>query len=80
VSTTCSSDLDLSDLEKKSEHLVRVVDEKINELDQAAPQLGVRAYINRLSEEFSETPFTPLDDVWEDEIRRLLDKYDSEEP
>jgi predicted ATP-grasp superfamily ATP-dependent carboligase len=73
-------DLDLSDLEKKSDHLVRVVDDKINELDQAAPQLGVRAYINRISEEFSETPFTPLDDVWEDEIRRLFDKYDSEEP
>lgn len=73
-------DMDLTDLEKKSEHLVRVVDDKINELDRAAPQLGVRAYINRLSEEFSETPFTPLDDVWEDEIRRLLDKYDSEEP
>jgi len=73
-------DLDLSDLEKKSDHLVRVVDEKINELDRAAPQLGVRAYINRLSEEFSETPFNPVDDIWEDEIRRLFDKYDSEEP
>lgn len=72
--------LDLSDLEKKSDHLVRVVDDKINEIDRAAPQLGVRAYIERLSEEFSETPFTPLDDVWEDEIRRLFDKYDSEEP
>lgn len=73
-------DVDLSDLEKKSDHLLRVVDDKINELDRAAPQLGVRAYINRLSEEYSENPFTPLDDVWEDEIRRLFDKYDEEEP
>jgi proteasome assembly chaperone (PAC2) family protein len=80
VSYLLKLDLDLADLEKKSDHLVRVVDDKINELDRAAPQLGVRAYINRLSEEFSETPFTPLDDVWEDEIRRLFDKYDSQEP
>lgn len=72
-------DIDLSDLENKSDHLLRVVDDKINEIDRAAPQLGVRDYINRLSDEFTETPFTPLDDVWEDEIRRLLDKFDSKE-
>jgi hypothetical protein len=26
-----------------------------------------------LSEDFTETTFEPLDDVWEDELRRLFD-------
>lgn len=71
--------LDLSDLEKKSEHLLRVVDEKLEELDGANPELGVREYLQKLSDEFNETPFDPLDDVWEDELRRLFDKFDSDE-
>ncbi|GAB4463239.1 MAG: hypothetical protein Kow00120_29770 [Anaerolineae bacterium] len=66
-------DFDLSDLEEKSKHLLRLMDSKVEELDSVAPQLGVRAYLRRLSEEFTETPFDPLDDVWEAELRRLLD-------
>jgi proteasome assembly chaperone (PAC2) family protein len=68
---------DLSDLEHKSENLVEVVDAKLEELDNKAPQLGVRTYMARLSEEFSETIFDPLDDVWEEELRRLFDETDS---
>ncbi|MCZ7542128.1 MAG: PAC2 family protein [Anaerolineae bacterium] len=66
-------DFDLSDLEEKSKHLLRLMDPKVEELDSVAPQLGVRAYLRRLSEEFTETTFDPLDDVWEAELRRLLD-------
>jgi hypothetical protein len=29
--------------------------------------------MKRLSETFEEMPFYPLDDVWEDELRRLFD-------
>lgn len=65
--------LDLSDLEKRSEKLVRLMDEKIEELNDLAPQLGIRDYMSRLSESFEETPFYPLDDVWEEELRRLFD-------
>ena len=65
-------ELDLSDLEEKSEELIELFDSKIEELDQDAPQLGVREYINRLSDEFVSVPFTPLDDVWEEELRRLF--------
>jgi len=72
-------DFDLTDLEEKSQHLIQVVNDKVDELESAAPQLGVRAYLKRLSDEFTETPFSPLEDVWEDEIRRLMDKLDSEE-
>lgn len=72
-------DFDLTDLEEKSQHLIQIVNDKVDELESAAPQLGVRAYLKRLSDEFTETPFSPLEDVWEDEIRRLLDRLDSEE-
>ncbi len=64
---------DLSDLEKKSERLVKLVDAKVEELDSSSPQLGVREYLDRLSEGFTEVIFDPLDEVWEEEFRRLFD-------
>ncbi|HSM54877.1 MAG TPA: PAC2 family protein [Candidatus Sulfomarinibacteraceae bacterium] len=70
-------DFDLADLENKSERLVQVVDAKVEELDDMAPQLEVRDYLARIEEEFTEVPFEPLDDVWEEELRRLFDE-DSE--
>ncbi len=72
-------DLDLSDLEEKSKNLVEVFDSKIEELEGEAPQLGVKDYINRLSDEFTETSFTPLDDVWEQELKRLFGQSDPDE-
>lgn len=65
--------LDLNDLEIRSEKLVKVVEDKVEELDSLAPQFGIREYLDRLSETFEERPFYPLDDVWEDELRRLFD-------
>lgn len=72
-------ELDLSDLEKKSLELVELFDSKIDELDRESPQLGIRDYLNKLSEEFVPTPFTPLDDVWEQELKRLFDRTDGED-
>ena len=43
-----------------------------------APEAGVRDYLKRLSDEFEEPVFNPLDDVWEDALRGLLD--DRENP
>lgn len=71
-------DFDLSDLEARSERLLTLMDEKVEQLDRAAPQFGVRDYLRRLSDEFAETPFEPLDEIWEDQLRRLLDKFDEE--
>ncbi len=68
---------DLSDLEQKSARLLQVMDAKVEELDSAAPQLGVREYLARLSEEFTEVTFDPLDEVWEEELRRLLNDSDA---
>jgi proteasome assembly chaperone (PAC2) family protein len=69
----------LTDLEQKSRELVRAVQAKVDELDSSAPQIGVREYMRHLSEAFEETVFEPLDNVWEDELRRLLDDSDDEE-
>jgi proteasome assembly chaperone (PAC2) family protein len=68
--------IDLSDLEQKSKRLIELVESKVDELDSVAPQLGVREYLTQLSEAFTETPFDPLDEVWEDELRRLFDVDD----
>jgi proteasome assembly chaperone (PAC2) family protein len=67
-------DFDLRDLEQKCEKLIDVVDTKVAEMDDLAPQLEVQDYMDRLSAEFEEVPFEPLSAVWEDEIRRLLDE------
>jgi proteasome assembly chaperone (PAC2) family protein len=73
VSYMLKQDFDLSDLKRKSQRLIKVVDSKIEELDSVSPQLGVREYIDQLAEDFIEIPFQPLDDVWEQEFRRLFD-------
>ncbi len=72
--------LNLTDLEARSKQLVQVMDAKVDELENAAPQLGVRDYLRRLADEFNEVPFDPLDDVWEQELRRLFDKLEGDEP
>lgn len=71
---------DLSDLESRSERLIEVIEAKIEEIDEASPQLGLKAYMQRLSEEFDEQPFNPLDEVWEEELKRLFGKMDDEQP
>lgn len=70
---------DLSDLEEKSQELIHVIEEKVEELDRMAPQLGVRDYFSRLSDEFTEIPFAPMDEFWDEELRRIFDKFDSDD-
>lgn len=69
-------DIDLSDLEEKSEKLRKMLDEKVEEIDNKAPQLGMKAYMKHLSDEFNETAFNPADDFWEEELRQLFDDLD----
>ncbi len=71
--------LDLSDLERKSKQLVETMDAKVEEIEQEVPQLKLRERIKELTSNFTETPFLPLDDELEDELRRLLDKFDPDE-
>jgi len=64
----------LSDLERKSNELVSSMDAKIEELDGKLPQLDVREYLERLTSDFTERPFSPpLSDVWERGLRDLFD-------
>lgn len=70
--------LDLTDLEKKSGRLIERMDAKVEELDGMSPQVGVREYMQRLSEEFSEVIFDPLEDIWEEELRRLDNKFEDD--
>jgi predicted ATP-grasp superfamily ATP-dependent carboligase len=74
-----SLEMDLTDLEEKSKELIELFDARIAELDDESPQLGVRDYINRLSDEFVPVPFSPLDDVWEEELRRLFGQSDGDD-
>ena len=72
-------DFSLKDLERRSKRLLQLFDQKVDELDGGNPQLGVRAFLQQLSENFTETPFDPLEDVWEEELNRLLNKFDEDE-
>jgi predicted ATP-grasp superfamily ATP-dependent carboligase len=66
-------EFELGDLEEKSERLIKTVDAKVAELDEISPTLGVRDYMQQLSDSFEERPFEPLGSVWEDELNRLFD-------
>lgn len=65
-------DLSLSDLERRSDELIEVIDNRIAELEEEMPQLGIRDYLASVEEQFTETEFVLLDDVWEDEFRNLF--------
>jgi len=66
-------DMDLSDLERRSDDLTSEWDSKIDELARTMPQLGVRHYMKRVNEDFTEVSFVPLSEVWEEELGHLLD-------
>ncbi|GAB4581076.1 MAG: hypothetical protein Fur0022_38230 [Anaerolineales bacterium] len=72
-------DVNLKDLEKRTKRLLQLFDEKVEELERKNPQLGVRNYLQQLSEGFTETPFEPLEDVWEEELNRLMSKFEDGE-
>ena len=74
------TNFDLSDLEQKSAHLIQTVSDKMDELDQAAPELGIRDYLVRLGEDFTELPFNPLDDFWESKLRKILGNDETDRP
>jgi len=72
-----SLDMDLSDLERRSDELISSWDEKIDQVARKMPDLGVKEYMDRVNKEFTETSFEPLSDLWEEALGRLLE--DTEE-
>ncbi|RMF80683.1 MAG: PAC2 family protein [Chloroflexi bacterium] len=71
--------IDLTDLEEKRNELLRSIESKVDELDNMAPQIGLRDYFAELSAGFTELIFDPLGDVWTDELNRLFDDSESGE-
>jgi proteasome assembly chaperone (PAC2) family protein len=72
-------DIDLTDLEGKSENLRILMDDKFDEIDKKAPEINIRDYLQRLIDEFEEKPFHPREDFWEEELGRLFNNIDKEE-
>lgn len=66
-------DMDLSDLERRSDELVSAWDSKIDQVARSMPQLGVRDYMEKVNKEFSGMSFEPLSDVWEEALEDLFD-------
>mgnify|MGYP006969508777 CR=1 FL=1 len=69
--------LDLSELEHFSHELIVSMEEKIAKLDQELPQLNVQEHLAKITQNFTEMTFMPLDDVWERELGDLLDDIES---
>ena len=68
--------LDLSDLQRRSNDLIAVMDAKIEELEQESPSLKIRDYLEQLDTAFTETLFTPLADFWDEELGDIFDDID----
>ena len=68
-------DFNLDDLEDKSDQLIERLNGEVEALDNKYPDLGVREYMQRLVISFEEKSFSPLEDVWQDELRRLGDQF-----
>ena len=67
-------EIDLDDLELQSEELTASMDQQVADLDEQAPGLKVHEYLDRLSDEFTENSFMPMDDLWTRELRDLFDE------
>ncbi|MCB0182521.1 MAG: ABC transporter substrate-binding protein, partial [Anaerolineae bacterium] len=63
----------LSDLDERSDELINSMSAKIDELEQKLPQLNVKAYIEEVTGDFTETSFMPLGDVWKRELGDLFE-------
>lgn len=68
--------IDLTDLERQSVKLVESMASQVDEIERKTPQAQVREYMNKLSEEFNEVSFMPLDDVWGRELGDLFKDMD----
>lgn len=76
ISYMLNFSFNFNDLDRRCDKLIKTLDEKAEELAHMAPDLGLRNYFERLSADFEEVEFLPLDDVWEEELRNLFDKLD----
>jgi proteasome assembly chaperone (PAC2) family protein len=65
-------DLDLSDLEERSEELIAAWESRIAQLRRKMPGV-VGPYLEKVNDDFSERSFDPLGQAWEDALGDLFD-------
>lgn len=75
----CQLEISLNELETRSTYLIQVVQDRIEEIERVAPELGVSAYLAKLSADFSETLFSPDEGFWEEKLKGLFDHFDENE-
>jgi proteasome assembly chaperone (PAC2) family protein len=56
--------IDLSDLAHQSDELVGLMEAKIAALAEKMPQANIKSHLAKMTEDFEEKSFMPLDDVW----------------
>jgi hypothetical protein len=69
-------DMGLTDLEKRSKDLIIAWRAKIDQLEEALPQLGVKAYIQKIDEDFEEDFSDRPTNVWEEALRDIFGEDD----
>jgi hypothetical protein len=60
--------LDLSELERQARESTQTFGAQIEDLEKKMPQAEIHEFLDKVNEDFVETPFLPLDDVWEREL------------
>jgi proteasome assembly chaperone (PAC2) family protein len=70
-------DMDLTDLAERSEELIVAWRSKIEQLEEALPQLGVREYLERIDASFEEDSLDLSSSVWEEALRDIFGEDDT---
>lgn len=65
--------IDLTDLERRGAELTEELRAQVDRLDRKMPGLKVKEQLGRLTDDFEEVAFMPLDDMWADELGDILD-------
>ena len=68
--------IDLSSLARQSDELVVSMTDKLMELENKSPQFKIKEYMEKVTQDFTEQSFIPLDDVWERELGDLFEDMD----
>ena len=69
------TDFSLVELEDLAVELVNQIDARVALLNKKFPEMRLDEFFNRLSENFEEPSFTPLDNIWVDSLRKLGDEF-----
>jgi len=68
-----SLDMDLSELGRRGEELTSAWDSQMEHLARTMPRLEVESYMEEVRSDFTERPFVPLGDVWEEGLEGLFE-------